>query len=405
MDGHALTFITANAPVSDTFQQDEAGQLQRTPGRPLSFGLAQIVQFPGIRALAAFLGGLGPNQYLQPGIFEDDATGIVSPEIDKRMRADPEFDDRVRTYFKDLPVQVYTGKNVSWPDEPAWMKVIVRIKTDDGAHEIFDRTVPELNAAPHLIVDDPNSYIFDADGRQLRGEGWKHVYFPVTNGTDVPRAITAWDRLAVARGYANYEWSVHGFVIMPYSAISMTTASRMRPDRAAPAVCVSPLEQHRPEPRLYNPDAEPADLRQVLHELTEEEEAAWAREDATARERLWRNPPAGARRRQERPIQGHEARAPGRADRARDARIYSQPDLPPDENEEAPPPPARPTGLGARGVIAGAAVLAARRGHRPIEEEPERKEEEEEGFEFFGEAEAAEIVEPVEPNGATGPGA
>jgi hypothetical protein len=315
MNGHALTLLTNTHPVSKTFSL-EVGQLQKEPGRGVSFGIARKIWLGGISELAALIQTLKSSQCLQCGVFEQDVTGIVSQRIAKQMQADPGYDARTRAYFGDLPIQTRTGKYIEWTDGLGWMVIDVDfVLSDDDIHKALARFAPELADAPHLIADSASSYIYDSDGRQYRGEGGKHVYFPVKCGADAPWALAILDRLAVARGYARYRWSEHG-IILARSIVDTAMAVRSQIDYAAGAICVPPLEQRRPEPRLYNPDAEAVDLREILHELDAEEEAAWQRADQAERERLWQNPPPGAKRRQEREERAVQAKEAQTSDQA-----------------------------------------------------------------------------------------
>jgi hypothetical protein len=297
---HAFTVFETEDVVTKRFYKDQTGQLQKLPGSGIMYATAERRTVADATELAGFLAHLDTKKCLMWATFESQRVGIVSKDILKEMDADPGYAATIIDKFDQKGVRCIrtrTLENVRFEDGPGVMCLDFDFPTTDREVEvILARLAPGLARAAHVVIDSASTYIHDAStGEQLIGESRKHVYTLVSRAVDIPRAIKTLNKRAVAMGYAQYAWSDGGNILVR-SVIDTGMACPIQIDFAAGAACVAPIVQRRPAPRVNNPGAPPADLKEAVPDLTPAEEAAWAREDAAARARLWENPHPKAKR-------------------------------------------------------------------------------------------------------------
>jgi hypothetical protein len=227
----------------------------------LERGRADTLQIDGLTEFVQALASLEHNQAFAFGVTGRESVELVTKD---QVHEHPGAIARSREFF-------------AYHNGPA----ILMLDCDaDHVTESYDaealrgavvRAVPELEQAAMLWTASSSSCIVRADtGTEVIPLRGQRLYILVADGTDIPRALTAlYERLWLA-GFGRYIVSKSGR-LLDRNLIDESVGQPERIDFAAGAKCDPPLEQRRPEPRLWGDPRTQFDSR-VIKDLTVEEQ-------------------------------------------------------------------------------------------------------------------------------------
>jgi len=151
-----------------------------------------------------------------------------------------------------------TKENFAYPSQGGCLTMIdydaaegqINLTPEQVVNKIGE-VFPEFLKVARVINFSTSSCIYEGD-KELRGKGTGcHIYFPVKDGSDISRfAKVLFNRLWLAG---------HGYVLVSKSGsllvrsiIDISVFSPERLDFIAPAFCLPPLEQRKPDPLYYD---------------------------------------------------------------------------------------------------------------------------------------------------------
>ncbi len=248
--------ITATNPpiLSKTYGLESDGTLKNTPGGNLIEGAAEKITVNNISELKQFIETLGPNHALTYGISEHEKARIVTKKNLKRAQSLPGM---------KYPAIARDREHFKWPG-PGIMEFDFDGFKADHADEIFNLLVelnPTFKTVPMIIKASASSGLYHG-GKCLKGlDGWRALVL-VADASDIPRTGDTLFKLSWLQG--------KGFIYISRSGAQLARGpidnSVWQPERldfVGGANCQDGIEQRRPEPVLYNKDAEPLDTRTI----------------------------------------------------------------------------------------------------------------------------------------------
>ena len=129
---------------------------------------------------------------------------------------------------------------------------------------------PPIETAPHMLAPSASTYIYKGKECQKGSDGWR-VLVGVQSAKDIPRAGGVLVKLGWLYDYGYIFISKSG-AMLPRSIIDAAVWQPERLDFCGGAHCVEPLEQRRPAPEVFNPDAEPFNTMEALRNLSHADE-------------------------------------------------------------------------------------------------------------------------------------
>ena len=257
MNDAQITIITALKPktLTKSFHKAPDGALVKTPGGPLVDGIAERLTISGIDALAAVIKDIGTDQALVYGVSEHEKARIVTLSDLPRANAAKAW---------KTPAIARSRKYFSWATGPGKMLFDFDGFKADTADEIFKILVeihPALSQAPMIIMPSASSGLYQGETCLKGLDGWRALVL-VADASDIPRTGDTLFKLSWLQGRGFIYISRSG-AQLPRGPIDNSVWQPERLDFVGGAKCKPPLEQRRPEPVLYNKDAEPMDTRNI----------------------------------------------------------------------------------------------------------------------------------------------
>ena len=275
-----VTVLTNNkGPLTKAYFLDGQGQLQRTARSQMSDGTAETIACADLVAFRDLLGSLKTNQAMAYGV-----TGKPSQHVtaQRELHTHPGSIARDREHFhwrKAPGVMVFDHDAEHLPD---------RFDRDSLRARLVD-VCPAFACAPMLWTASASSCVHHANtGAELRGLHGQHLYVPVVDATDIPRAGRALYERAWASGIGEFVVSAAG-TLLDRNLFDSSVWAPEKMDFAAGAICRAPLVQRRPEGFLWEADLvggfDPVDTVQLVPDIavSEREAAAAARSAARTR--------------------------------------------------------------------------------------------------------------------------
>lgn len=145
------------------------------------------------------------------------------------------------------------------------------LSRDELIQTLYD-VCPALKEAPLIYRPSASSCIYNNQNDvELRGIRGKRLYLSITEANDIPRAGDVLFKRLWLKGYGHIDISNAGSLLVR-SFIDAAVWQPERLDFCGGADCEPPLEQHLPEPEVYNEDAPYLDTKNALPNLTADEE-------------------------------------------------------------------------------------------------------------------------------------
>ena len=257
-----LTLITSQKPkrITKSFHLGKDGELIKQNGGSMSKGTAETLTLEP-RGLPALLDGLKQNNALVYGVSEYDKANIVTQKALPQAKRNG-----------GPPIIARDKKHLSWPggagvqmfdyDPPDGQVPL----SGDEFRKLLYSVCPALKDAPHLIAPSASTFIYHGEKCLKAGSGIR-ILAIVKNASDIPRALDALARRLWLEG--------HGYIKLSKAArmlkccpLDTAVGSPERLDFCAGAACAKPLEQRRPSPKLFEPDAAPLDTLAAIPSFT-----------------------------------------------------------------------------------------------------------------------------------------
>jgi energy-coupling factor transporter ATP-binding protein EcfA2 len=162
-------------PVGKRFMQDQDGALRKETLADGTQATAHIVTCTSIEQLAAAFRDATECDIFVGGVPVEDNQPVVTKS--KRSQGS------IARTKEDLPFPDGSGVMFLDNDLPQG--------DQEDQFEVFVLAVPELRAASYVHSPSSSAWIFDANGRQLKGAGGQHYAIPVLDASDIPRALNA----------------------------------------------------------------------------------------------------------------------------------------------------------------------------------------------------------------------
>lgn len=254
--------------LSKSVELDPDGNLNKIPGGQMAYGTVQTKRYHTLSEFAAkTLSKLKPCHALAYGVCD-----YPQAEVFSKIRLETAKPG-------SLPMVSRSQSFFRFSEGPALMMIDAdapkagNALTEDELLTILFEVWPEMANAPYMISHSSTSHIHnDETGIQLIGQRGLRIHVLVANGADIPRAGKILFRRLVMAGYGRIEFAKNGRRLRR-STIDGAVFQAERFDFCAGMACKPPLVQRRPEPRIYNDDAQPLDTRKTLPNLTPEETA------------------------------------------------------------------------------------------------------------------------------------
>lgn len=237
---------------------DPDGNLVKTSAGQIVEAVADRKQAENLADFCAEVMKAEKNECLIFGIFAHPKAKILTrAELEKQAN---------RNRNGGLPTVARDRNHCRYPTGPGlWENDIDtdQERTPDEIRQALISVLPELEAAAMAIRASAGSCIFHGD-KQLTGATGYRAWIPVDNAADIPRLHGLLLKRLWLAGRGKIKISDAGaLLIRNMDGVDPCTDQPERIDFIADAVCTPPLEQHRPEPSLYNKDKPPLDTRQI----------------------------------------------------------------------------------------------------------------------------------------------
>ena len=266
-----LTKVTTKNPphLSKGFSLGKKGEVIKAPGGSMVLGFAERLTLENITDLAKEYKKLTPVNALTYGVTEYDRAKIVIKKVLDKVRSQgnggPPVIARTREFIK---YSEGAGVLMFDYDPPEGLAPM----TGDGFLQAVYEIAPAIAKAPHMLAASCSSFIFNGEKELIGPKGWRLLVI-VERGTDIPRAGADFVKRCWLKGQGYIAISKAG----SYLERALVDASVYQPERldfCGGADCKAPLIQRRPDPKVYNPDAEPLNTTEEIQSpsLTEEEE-------------------------------------------------------------------------------------------------------------------------------------
>ena len=253
-----LIRITATNPpvLSKTYGLESDGTLKKTAEGcgNLIEGTAEKITVTNISDLKQFIQTLGPNHALTYGITEHEKARIVTKKALPRAKS---------IQGMKYPAIARDREHFTWPGAGIMPFDFDGFKADHP-DEIFNLLVelnPAFKTAPMVIMASASSGLYHGD-ECLKGlGGWRALVF-VADASDIPRTGDTLFKTSWLHGKGFIYISRSG-AQLPRGPIDNSVYQPERLDFVGGANCQDGIEQRRPEPVLYNENAEPLDTGQI----------------------------------------------------------------------------------------------------------------------------------------------
>ena len=262
-----LTKITTTKPqiLSKSFRLKDNGELQKIQGGALVEGMAEKLEIPSVIELAELLTRLSPVNALVYGITEHERARVVTKKALANITdngGDPVV-ARTREHFKFPEDEGILMLDGDFPKNQEPM-------TGEQYMQALYRVCPTIETAPHILAASASTFVFRGK-KCLKGpNGWR-VLVAVQNAKDIPRAGSVFSKRCWLNDFGYIFISKSG-ATLPRSIVDTAVWQPERLDFCGGAHCISPLEQRKPAPKVYNPDAKPLDTMEVLRGLSHADE-------------------------------------------------------------------------------------------------------------------------------------
>ena len=267
----AVTRITAVKPdrLSKAFSLTRDGQLAKASGGQLVDGTARTVHLQSMAELAQLLKQLTPAEALVYGISEHEEARVVSKKLLSKAKTNggSPVITRTREYF------TYPNKALLMADYDPKDEHSKKSATE--FKQLLCGVVPGIGTAPHLLTPSASSFIYKNENC-LRGAAGIRMLTAVKDGSDMPRAGEVLFKRLWLTGEGYIEVSGAGSLLVR-APLDAAVWQPERLDFCGGAYCEKPLEQRRPDPIVFNSEAEPLDTRQEIKSLSFKEEIEFKR--------------------------------------------------------------------------------------------------------------------------------
>lgn len=158
------------------------------------------------------------------------------------------------------------------------------IHTPTELLDIIYGLVPALRSTAHVWGVSTSSCLFNKGSKkEICGVKGQRIYIVVTDGTDIPRAAKVLVKRSWLAGHGLIKLSKAGW-LLTRTILDEQVFQTNRIDYCAPAICVTPLVQKKPEPKLLGDPSVALDTRITLPDLTPSEEAQYEKLVAMAKQ-------------------------------------------------------------------------------------------------------------------------
>jgi hypothetical protein len=275
-----ITLITSNKPpiLTKQFKLSDKGELVKIPAGNVFQGTAERLNISDLDALATLITGLKSNQALTYGTPGHEKARIV---IDKNLAAEKAKSNG------GLPVIARDRGHFSYPEGIGCLMLDIDPapgtpdRTAEEIRQMLISICPEMATAPMLLKPSVSSCLYKGKEKITGCTGWR-VWILISDARDISRAGNALFQRSWLTGLGYIKISESGGMLTR-GALDACVYQPERLDFAAPAVCEPPLEQHRPEPILYNKDVVPFDTR-LIKNLSPAEISTFEKLIATAKQ-------------------------------------------------------------------------------------------------------------------------
>lgn len=170
-----FTCLRYTHPVGKLFMQDQDGALRKETLADGTQATAYIVTCTSIEQLADAFRDATECDIFVSGVPVEDNQPVVTKS--KRNQGS------IARTKEDLPL----------PDGPGVMFLDNDLPQGDQEDQfaVYVLAVPQLRAASYVHSPSSSAWIFDTNGRQLKGAGGQHYAIPVLDASDIPRALNA----------------------------------------------------------------------------------------------------------------------------------------------------------------------------------------------------------------------
>ncbi|MGZ8945022.1 MAG: hypothetical protein ACXW1W_06295 [Methylococcaceae bacterium] len=266
--GMVVTKILALKPdrLSKSFALLTDGSLQKNNAGQLAEGTYETLTFKNVTEFAEFLPTLKNNEALSYGRPVQTSGKLMSKQR-KADTKDTETITRSRECF-DWPkgAAVFLGDSDPAPGAIA--------STTEQIRSTLCEVMPELADVPMILWHSASSHIYNKNTEvALKGAGGVRVYIVVADGRDIPRFGDVLFKQLWLKGHGFYVCSKSG-ALLPRSLLDASVWQPERLDFAAGAYIAEHelIEQRRPAPQIFNPDAEPFNTSSIPDLSNEEKE-------------------------------------------------------------------------------------------------------------------------------------
>ena len=241
-----LTIISSTFPaeLSKVYFLDEAGALQKgLTSANLASGKYEVRDVPSLQDMADTLSGLRTNQVLTFGVPKHDSGLLVTK-------------DKITPTSSPSTIS-RSNEHLQFAAEPAWLFIDHDPKpnaefTPQELINLLENVAPNIFRAGAVVFPSASSHICRVDGQDITGSRGVHIYIPVRNGKDIPRAGDALQDIMWEAGLGFVEISKSGSLLMR-SPLDASVAQSAKLDFAAGAICKDGLEQRRGDPIIVEP--------------------------------------------------------------------------------------------------------------------------------------------------------
>ncbi|MDO9069795.1 MAG: AAA family ATPase [Deltaproteobacteria bacterium] len=218
-------------------------------GCRMNRGKVEQCSIGSMSELAFLLQSLGLNQAVSLGVTDSDSVKTITTR-------DKETGNAISRTKRHILFR---------PNEPAFMlfdhdqsrdnAVFADAKAGKGYRpeilmEIVADLFPPIRHVSWLMRPSTSACIYDQSGNLLKGEGSGfHIYFPVKDGSDIPRFIEVMGKRLILVGYGRIEFSRSG-QMLARTLVDLLVGSPERLVFEAGALCEDGLVQRLPMPRI-----------------------------------------------------------------------------------------------------------------------------------------------------------
>ncbi len=263
--GATFTIARSTTPgerLTKAYRRGNDGELVREGGGNMQAGESRTARIDTLAELAALADALAPNEAFIWGVAEFDTAVIRTRKFVNRQA------ERGFRTLAGKPLIARSKSHFQYPDGAAVM--MMDLDSYEGLtfsiEELLSRLYgvwPALRSAPHVARYSSSGFVYDADGRELKGRAGIRIYVIVANGRDIPRlAKDLQGRLWLA-GYGRIDLSKSG-AFLTRSLLDASVNSPERFDFARASVCYDGLYQRRPPTQIFNDGAPPIDTARAL---------------------------------------------------------------------------------------------------------------------------------------------